>query len=123
MSDHTIFHIITDDPVVAMLDLFACTPSRVPRWLRVIIDPEAILALPNGSKCRAQWYSARGRTMAERAWRERRFMGGIDFISADDEDRILDWFSRRDQAAAKPSVALVRAEPELANMPLTQRWI
>lgn len=117
------YFIITDDPVVAMLDLFACTPSRVPRWIRVTDDPSEILALPNGAKCRAQWYSSRGRTLTERVWRERRYIGGLDFISTEDEERILDWFSRRDQAAGKPPVALVRPEPELANMPLTQRWI
>ncbi|WEZ84596.1 hypothetical protein P6U16_08490 [Rhizobium sp. 32-5/1] len=123
MSGDIKFHIITDDPVVAMLDLFASTPSRFPRWIRVTDDPTEILALPNGSKCRAQWYSARGRTLTERAWRERRFMGGLDFISTEDEERILDWFDRRDQVTGKPAVPLVRPEPELANMPLTQRWI
>lgn len=112
------YHIITDEPVVAMIDLFEVTPNTKPRWLRVVSDPATILALPNGSKCRAQWYSPRGRTLADRAWRERRLAGGLDFISEDDEA----WILANLKTVEPPAAPIRRPEPELQNMILTQRW-
>jgi len=119
-----LFYIVTDNAERALADLFCSAPTNAPKWAKIVTDPLEILALPNGVKCRGQWYSPRGRTEAERAWRERRLLGGLDFISAEDEARINTWIDRRNGVAApeKPAVAIARPEPELQNMTLSQRW-
>jgi hypothetical protein len=125
MTEAIRFHIITDEPECALIDLFCCTPATAPSWVRTVTDPSEILNLPDGSKCRAQWYSRSGRTLADRAWRERRLMGGLDFISSEDEDRINVWIDRRNAARQErlaPAIAIRRQEPEIQNLPLTQRW-
>ena len=122
------FTIVTDNIELALAHLLGCARTNVPPFIQALDDFEQILAIPDGMKCRGQWYSPRGQSPAEHAWRERRHKGGIAFISSEDEDRILDWLKRRrERSAEAPSsselvVPLARSEPEISNIVLTQRW-
>lgn len=114
------FYIISDDPVVAMLLLFGLRPRDWPPFLVPLSDPLAIFNIPDGAKCRGMMFSGRERSLAERAWRERRGRGGVAFIGDEDEDWIMAQLDGVEHEA--PAAPLVRPEPELKKMPLSQRW-
>ncbi len=120
-----VFYIVTDDPVCALLDLFGLRPSQRPSWLIVLSDPIDIMALPDGAKCRGQWYSGRDGTGPEKAWRDRRGRGKLAFIDEAEEAWMLDWIAQRSARLepATPAVPIVRPETQLQNMTLSQRWI
>ncbi|KQY20769.1 hypothetical protein [Rhizobium sp. Root483D2] len=114
------FYIISDDPVVAVLLLFGLTPRAWPEFLVPLSDPIAISSIPDGAKCRGMMFSGRERSAAERAWRARRGQGGIAFIGDEDEEWITAQLTAVEHEA--PAAPLVRPEPELKKMPLSQRW-
>jgi hypothetical protein len=140
MHERTRFVIVTDRPDRALAYMLCCAPTNAPKWVSVLSDPQAILAIEDGTKCRAVWYSPGGPKAgaAEWAWRERRLKGGIDYIDEQDEARIVDWVSRHKARMAEllaagtalgisdpheRESALPHPEPEIKKLVLTQRWV
>nr|CAD6410985.1 hypothetical protein REQ54_00819 [Rhizobium sp. Q54] len=139
MHERVRFTIVTDQPEEAIADMLCCALTNAPKWVRILSDPQDILAIEDGMKCRGVWYSSGGAKAcaAEWAWRERRMKGGIDYLDEADEARILDWVKRHKArmvellagAPAQPAEpharesALSHPEPELQKLVLTQRWV
>lgn len=128
--------IVTDNPDEAVADAFCCAMTNKPRWARIVSDPMEILHLPNGTKVRGLWYSSRARTSAaEYAWRERRLAGGLQFLTAEDEEDIAAWIlhhkermraqidSRQEAVMQERESVLPHPEPEIQNLVLSQRWV
>lgn len=124
-------YIVTNNPEQALAQTLACATTNAPAWARVLSDPEDILKLPNGAKCIAVWFTGRKSLCeAEKAWRERRFMGGI--VGLDDRDlvKIDEWIARNRTNILTSDIPKENADipkpitsaPEIRNLVQTQRW-
>lgn len=118
------FVLVTDDIDFALADVFASARSNAPRWARVIDDPAEILALPESCKVHiAVWRSTYQQSGAEIAWRERRSLGDLVFLSDDEMDKIADWRARRatDGQPETSNAPVVAPVPQLPTIPI-QQW-
>lgn len=108
MSQIRLF-LITNDPERALGETLGCATTNAPEWCRVVSDPVEILRLPVGAKCIGAWFGP-GASAQESAWRERRMVGGIVFLSDEDWGRLSAWIAKR-KGGAEP------AKPEPPAMP------
>ncbi|NTI92262.1 hypothetical protein G6L78_01320 [Agrobacterium rhizogenes] len=134
-------YIITENPVHALAQTLGCAPTNAPTWVRVLSDPEDILRTPNGAKCIAVWFSSRKfPSDAEKAWRERRLMDGIQGLADEDWVKLQAWIDRRraqpvkdiqnknadipqsDETESRDIPPSIIPQPEIRNLVQTQRW-
>ncbi|MBD9621869.1 hypothetical protein IB279_02805 [Ensifer sp. ENS06] len=86
--------IVTNDPERALGETLGCATTNAPEWCRVVSDPVEILRLPSGSKCIGAWFGRDG-SAQESAWRERRLVGGIVFLTDEDWQGLSAWIAKR----------------------------
>ncbi|KSV64077.1 hypothetical protein N185_35510 [Sinorhizobium sp. GW3] len=108
MSQIRLF-IITNDPERALGETLGCATTNAPTWCRVVSDAVEILRIPSGAKCIGAWFGP-GASAQESAWRERRIVGGIEFLSDADWQGLSAWIAKQ---KACPDVA----KPEPPAMP------
>jgi len=101
--------IVTNDPDRALGETLGCATTNAPEWCRVVSDPVEILRLPSGAKCIGAWFG-RDSSAQESAWRERRLVGGIVFLSDEDWQGLSAWIAKRKGGAEA-------AAPEPPAMP------
>jgi hypothetical protein len=143
MSEITLY-IATNDPARALMGVLACSEADRPSWCAVISDPDLIDRLPDGVRAVGIWYGGRFRSEAEKAWRERRSMGGIVGMSDEDLEWIERFIERRDKRERElafahmadridrpaldpaletaPASIVANIQEDFRSMALSQRW-
>jgi hypothetical protein len=144
MSEISLY-IATNDPARALLGVLGCSEADRPGWCAIITDPDLIDRLPDGVRAIGIWFGGRFKSEAEKAWRERRSLGGIVGMSDEDLEWIERFIERRDKrerelAFAHMADRIDRPEPDSAletarasvvtripedfrAMALSQRWM
>lgn len=135
-------YIVTDNPARALMAALCCIEIDRPDWCMLVTEPHHIDRLPDGCRAVGLWYCGRGRSLAERAWRDRRAFGGIVGLSDEDMGWIADWIERRQRQERQlaltdmprraevteiddepaPTSAITHIPAQVRNMPLSQRW-
>lgn len=123
MSQTTRLYILTDDAEAGAQHVFRQPMAKLPSWVRVVTDWREIERLQAGAPCICFWVSPRKRpSLAETAWRERRYEVELDDDYQKWMDRVLAWLVRRWEAenAAERALLGYGAAPEaVAAMPVS----
>lgn len=89
--------IVTNDPDRIAREFFGMPADRLPRFIRLAADPDAIEALPAGTAVLAAFTFHNHRQMSpeEWVWRRRHGWGELTGDVEEAKDRIRDWHRRR----------------------------
>jgi hypothetical protein len=99
MSEPIRLVIVTDNPDRAAPAIFGMPRLRLPGWVLVMTDWQAIARLDDGAPCMAIWFRRGGFvSLAETTWRERRHEVKLDDDFARHFDRVTVWLDKRDAA-------------------------
>lgn len=103
MSEPIHLFVVTDDAERASLDVVGVHLQDVPPFIRIVTEAAEILKLPVGVRCFGCWFAwgARQHDVAQLAWQDRRFRGGLEGLTVKFLERMDEWRAKRAEAERK----------------------
>lgn len=102
--------LVTNKPLDASMHLLGCPPDWLPRWVRVVSDPDRIRAIPDGAKIYAYFVKDSRQPLAQEIALEiRRERGQCQFgLTADEAEKLLKM--KRERRAREDAAAQVQPQ-------------